>query len=83
MTLRCLVGNHLIPRYPCPVHRTDKRSTVLARAVIARDGKCWRCGTTRNLEAAHIVPKALGGADTMANMRAECWALNRTGRCER
>lgn len=80
--IRCMVGNHLIPRYPCPIHQTHKRDKAVARAVIARDGRCWKCGSTENLEAGHIIPKAQGGGDTMSNMRAECFALNRTGRCK-
>ena len=79
--IRCLVGNHLVARYPCPIHRPDRRNKQIARQVIARDGRCWKCGATENLEAGHIVAKADGGQDTMANMRAECFSLNRTGRC--
>lgn len=80
--LRCLIGNHLIVRYPCPIHRPDKRNYSLARAVIARDQRCWYCGATTGLEAAHIIPKAQGGPDTLANMRTECRARNRTGQCK-
>jgi 5-methylcytosine-specific restriction endonuclease McrA len=80
--IRCLVGNHLVPRYPCSVHRTDRRDKRVAKAVIARDGKCWRCGATQNLDSAHIIPKARGGPDTMQNQRAECSSYNRGGRCQ-
>jgi 5-methylcytosine-specific restriction endonuclease McrA len=80
--IRCMVGNHLIPRYPCPVHRTDKRNKQVSKAVIARDQRCWSCGTTQNLEAAHIIAKAQGGSDSLTNLRAECFARNRTGRCK-
>jgi len=80
--IRCTACHQVIPRYPCQRCRTDKRDPRIARAVIARDGRCWACGTTENLEGGHIVAKAHGGPDTMANMRAECRARNRTGRCK-
>ena len=81
--IRCLSCNALVPRYPCPRCRTDKRNKNLALAVIRRDGRCWSCDTTENLEAAHIIPKAQGGGDTMDNLRTECFARNRTGRCKK
>lgn len=81
MSIRCAIGNHLVPRYPCPIHKPHRRDKQVALAVIARDKRCWKCGTTERLEAGHIVAKADGGADSLANMRAECWNLNRTGRC--
>ncbi len=82
--IRCTYegANHLIRAFPCPIHRGDKRDKKLALAVIRRDKVCWRCGTTENLEAGHIIPKERGGADTMSNMRAECRALNRKGVCK-
>ena len=79
--IRCGICNTLVPRYPCQRCRPDKRNTTIARAVIARDKRCWSCGTTSNLEAAHIIAKRDGGADTMSNLRAECRARNRTGVC--
>ena len=82
--IRCIYpgGSHLVPRLPCPTHRHDRRDKQLALAVIARDKRCWSCGTTERLEAAHIIAKADGGDDTMQNCRAECFARNRTGRCK-
>jgi 5-methylcytosine-specific restriction endonuclease McrA len=80
--IRCLSCNTLVPRYPCQRCRTDKRNKQVAKAVIARDGKCWRCGATQNLDSAHIIPKAHGGPDTMQNQRAECASYNRGGRCQ-
>jgi 5-methylcytosine-specific restriction endonuclease McrA len=38
------------------------------RAVKQRDGyQCQRCGSTRQLEAHHIVPISAGGSDDPAN----------------
>jgi 5-methylcytosine-specific restriction endonuclease McrA len=79
--IRCSYCHVLRVRLPCPCGG-NKRDPRIAKAVIARDGRCWACGTTENLEGGHIVAKAHGGPDTMANMRAECRARNRTGRCK-
>jgi 5-methylcytosine-specific restriction endonuclease McrA len=80
--IRCSRCLQLVPRYPCQLCRTDRRDKKVAKAVITRDGRCWKCGTTENLEAGHITPKALGGSDALSNQRAECRSLNRTGRCK-
>ena len=82
--IRCFYpgGSHLVDRSPCAIHKQGTRNKQLALAVIARDKRCWSCGTTERLEAAHIIAKAAGGEDTMANLRAECFARNRTGRCK-
>jgi hypothetical protein len=52
---------------PCPLHgrpvnapwskdRDPKAHYRFAKAVIARDGKCQRCGTRENLQAHHVKP---------------------------
>ena len=81
--IRCLVGNHLVARYPCPIHRPDRRNKQIARQVIARDGCCVHCGTTQNLEAGHKrgYDKRITGIDSLATMETQCFAYNRTGRC--
>ena len=56
----------------------------LRAAVLERDGRrCTfegaegRCPVTRRLELDHIAPKALGGEDTLENLRAMCPTHNR------
>jgi hypothetical protein len=82
--IRCSRCLQLVPRYPCQQCRTDRRDKQVAKAVIARDGRCWKCGTTQNLEAGHMsgYEKAKTGQDDPRFMRAECRSLNRTGRCK-
>jgi 5-methylcytosine-specific restriction endonuclease McrA len=65
-------------------HRKRHHPTAVARAVFLRDGKqCSyvspdgrRCGATRRLEVDHIEPFAVGGEDTIENMRLLCQAHN-------
>jgi 5-methylcytosine-specific restriction endonuclease McrA len=60
-----------------------RHAQALTRAVLARDGyrcqipgptgvKCLAWATTGD----HIVPRALGGPDSLANMRAACGPCN-------
>jgi heterodisulfide reductase subunit B len=39
----------------------SKRDWTAARAKVDREGQCRVCGTSFQLEAAHIVPRSLGG----------------------
>jgi 5-methylcytosine-specific restriction endonuclease McrA len=81
MKKHCVYCARLVMRLPCPCGG-HKRNKQIAKQVIARDGKCWRCGATTNLDSAHIIPKVHGGPDTMQNQRAECASYNRGGRCQ-
>jgi 5-methylcytosine-specific restriction endonuclease McrA len=42
----------------------------LSRFVVARDGWCRECGSTRYLSAHHVVPRNQGGADHPSNLIA-------------
>jgi hypothetical protein len=40
-------------------------------------GQCVRCGSNRNLEFDHIIPVAMGGANTARNLQLLCEPCNR------
>jgi hypothetical protein len=44
----------------------------LSDFVVARDGACRECGSTRYLAAHHVIPRHEGGADHPANLIALC-----------
>jgi 5-methylcytosine-specific restriction endonuclease McrA len=49
------------------------------RAVLKRDNyRCILCGATRNLEVHHIVPRAEGGSNDLANLVTLCTACHDT-----
>jgi 5-methylcytosine-specific restriction endonuclease McrA len=49
----------------------------LRRAVFDRDdGCCVECGSRFDLQYDHVIPLALGGASTMANLQILCAACN-------
>lgn len=53
-----------------------KRSWAAARAKVEAEGHCRACGSTQNLEAAHIVPRSrigpLGAAEDPRNIVPLC-----------
>jgi len=54
-----------------------RRNSTFATRVIARDGECQKCGSAKNLQAHHIIPISVGGADDSNNgvaLCAECHA---------
>lgn len=66
-----------------PARWGGRHAQALTRAVLIRDGfrcqmpgptgvKCLAWATTGD----HIIPRALGGPDTLANMRAACAPCN-------
>jgi HNH endonuclease len=70
--------------HPPPARRTRHYSAAVAREVFVRDGKqCSyvsadgrRCTSRRCLELDHVQPWALGGDNTVANLRVLCRAHN-------
>ena len=48
----------------------------LRQVVINRDGCCQRCGTEDNLTVDHIVPRKLGGDDSLSNLEVLCAQCN-------
>lgn len=63
-------------------HRPQGRRAPIPRevrrAVFERDGgKCAECGSTFDLQYDHVIPVALGGATTIANLQLLCADCNR------
>jgi 5-methylcytosine-specific restriction endonuclease McrA len=48
----------------------------IRQTVINRDGCCQRCGTEDNLSVDHIVPRNLGGSDSLSNLEVLCASCN-------
>jgi 5-methylcytosine-specific restriction endonuclease McrA len=48
----------------------------IRQTVINRDGCCQKCGTEENLTVDHIVPRVLGGSDSMSNLEVLCQSCN-------
>jgi 5-methylcytosine-specific restriction endonuclease McrA len=48
----------------------------IRQLVINRDGCCQRCGTEDNLSVDHIVPRNLGGNDSLDNLEVLCASCN-------
>ena len=48
----------------------------IRQLVINRDGCCQRCGTEDNLSVDHIVPRKLGGNDSLDNLEVLCASCN-------
>jgi 5-methylcytosine-specific restriction endonuclease McrA len=44
--------------------------------VIRRDGCCQMCGTEERLSVDHIVPRTLGGDDSLSNLQVLCSSCN-------
>jgi len=66
----------LHPRTPWATGRPLPANwTALRTAVVRRDGAlCQRCGTTQDLQLDHVVERADGGSDELANLRLLCKA---------
>jgi 5-methylcytosine-specific restriction endonuclease McrA len=48
----------------------------LREQVIRRDGCCQMCGTEERLSVDHIVPRTLGGSDSLDNLQVLCSSCN-------
>jgi 5-methylcytosine-specific restriction endonuclease McrA len=48
----------------------------IRQTVINRDGCCQRCGTEERLTVDHIVPRVLGGDDSLSNLQVLCSHCN-------
>lgn len=67
------------PAAPLPYEQTSR--TPIPEAVRSevwrRDGgRCVKCGSNANLEFDHIIPVALGGANSIANLQLLCQPCN-------
>lgn len=59
------------------VRRTVKQAytvdwDAISKAVIRRDGGCTECGSTKKLNAHHIVPVSRGGRTVPFNLKTLC-----------
>jgi hypothetical protein len=73
-------------RFPAPQRERHKAEEQFLAPISAdsrmfvwlRDGgKCRRCGSTRDLQFDHIIPRSWGGAGTAANVELLCAKCNR------
>jgi 5-methylcytosine-specific restriction endonuclease McrA len=44
--------------------------------IIKRDGVCQQCGSDEKLTVDHIIPRKLGGNDSMDNLQVLCASCN-------
>ncbi|MGH2924728.1 MAG: HNH endonuclease [Solirubrobacterales bacterium] len=77
----CLVCGQLANGSYCDRHRPKRLNqrehgktwkSLRARALLRDGGRCVVCGTTRQLEAHHVVPVAKGGRDELVNLETRC-----------
>lgn len=54
-----------------------KRDWTEARRKVEAEGRCRRCGTREQLEAAHIAPRSLGGGQSAASLVPLCSGCHR------
>jgi 5-methylcytosine-specific restriction endonuclease McrA len=60
-----------------PTRRRDPIARSVRLAVWERDGgRCVACGADFELQFDHVIPIALGGADTVANLQVLCAPCN-------
>ena len=65
-------------RAPRARGRREAIPREVRRAVFERDGgKCAHCGSHFDLQYDHVIPVALGGATTTANLQLLCGDCNR------
>lgn len=59
------------------IQKKDIRISVFARD----EGRCRRCGSTKNLSVDHIIPVKNGGTDDMDNLQTLCRKCNSQKGC--
>jgi|SRR5579875_1461904 len=60
-----------------PTHENRSQDAVKQQALARADGRCEVCErTTEALHIMHFVPKALGGDDSLANLKVVCASCN-------
>jgi hypothetical protein len=76
-----LAKAHALQAMTADLSQTSRRQPIpqdVKIAVWQRDGgRCVECGTNESLEFDHIIPVALGGANTMRNLQLLCEDCNR------
>ena len=55
---------------------SSSRWRKIREQVIRRDGVCQQCGSDERLSVDHIVPRTLGGNDSMNNLQVLCSSCN-------
>jgi 5-methylcytosine-specific restriction endonuclease McrA len=55
---------------------SSSRWRKIREQVIRRDGVCQQCGSDERLSVDHIVPRTLGGNDSMNNLQCLCSSCN-------
>ena len=55
---------------------SSSRWRKIRQQVIRRDGVCQQCGSDEKLSVDHIVPRTLGGNDSMNNLQCLCSSCN-------
>ena len=51
----------------------DEVGMAIDQADLDEDGgRCWRCGTTKNVQRCHIIPHSQGGGDEPSNLLLLC-----------
>ena len=56
---------------------SNKRDWTAARAKVEREGECRQCGSRSELQAAHIVPRSLGGGQLEDSIVPLCGSCHR------
>ena len=56
--------------------KKTKLNSAVKKEVFKRDEKCQQCDSPNRLEFDHRLPKALGGKDTVENLRLLCRNCN-------
>lgn len=55
---------------------SSKRKELRAWTLARDGGVCWLCGKPGATTVDHVVPRSLGGPDTLANLRAAHGSCN-------